>query len=232
MNVLIENIKALVTATPLENFTWEVPDNCPVTIPAEITGSYNRNEYLKDNFASSLGHLNNDHLYWIINQWGGIGSFKRTEKNDALLKVFKDQLGAGRLRKASFERISSLSKVASFLEPTNYVIYDSRAIYSLNWLIYLYANHLPLYPQPSGRNSEIASIDCKTIFALHNPKVQYHSFKTAYHSYCELIRQLNIAVFEDSRRPYKLEMLLFMLAPTYIVNQIRSIITVKIDCGA
>ena len=229
MNNLIENIKVLVTATSPENFTWKIPDNCPVRIPAEIIGNYNRNEYLKDNLASSLGHLNNDHFYWIINQWGKIGSFKRTKKNDNLLKTLKDQLDTGTLRKSSFERISSLSKVASFLEPTNYVIYDSRAIYSLNWLIYLYANHLPLYPQPNGRNSEIASIDCKTIFELHNPKVQYHSFKTAYHSYCELIRQLNIAVFEDPQRPYKLEILLFMLAPTYISNQIRSMITIKID---
>ncbi|MGP9668408.1 hypothetical protein ACT3TV_09865, partial [Psychrobacter sp. AOP31-A1-22] len=56
------------------------------------------------------------------------------------MSSFKQELKLKKLSKKNFETISSLSKVASFLDPEKYFIYDARVAYSLNWLILKYEN--------------------------------------------------------------------------------------------
>jgi hypothetical protein len=73
--------------------------------------------------------------FWIINNWGGIRGFKQNNRNVEKIKQYKKQLEKRKLTKECFSTISSLSKVSSFLDPENFVIYDSRVIYTLNWLI-------------------------------------------------------------------------------------------------
>ncbi|ALH96746.1 hypothetical protein AOY20_12800 [Acinetobacter equi] len=133
------------------------------------------------------------------------------------------------LTKNSFERISSFSKVASFINPTEYVIYDSRVIYALNWLLFNYAPEVELFTQPQGRNSELIKYDMQTIFRLSSKKYTYRSHKIAYHAYCKLIKQLSVDVYGVSRQPYLLEMLLFNIAPNFIVKDIEEKVRLKID---
>jgi len=133
------------------------------------------------------------------------------------------------LTKESFTLISSFSKLASFLNPNEYAIYDSRAIYSLNWLLFNFNNNTELYPQPLGRNSKLSQYDLSTIFNLTKKDIIYKSHKTAYFEYCKLLKLLSKEVYYDNK-PYKIEMLLFLIAPTKIIECIekKTIITINI----
>ncbi len=229
MSELINILKQIANDLPLENFEWAIPNNCPVDIPANCRSGYAKNVHLKENFHRIIS---NDKTlkthYWSIQEWGGIGSFKRNDRNDQRIRSFVAELEKGELTKRSFECISSLSKVASFLEPEKYVIYDSRVIYSLNWLLFNYSTDQPLFPQPAGRSSDLAKYDMQTIFRLSKRLHTFRSHKTAFHDYCTLIKDLTPKIFDDGSRPYKLEMLLFMIAPTWIVNNIENTVALEI----
>ena len=73
--------------------------------------------------------------FWIINDWGGIRGFKSNDRNIDKVRRFKNQLLKRKLSLDCFSTISSLSKISSFIDPEKFVIYDSRVIYTLNWLI-------------------------------------------------------------------------------------------------
>src|ERR1017187_8506089 len=138
---MIEHLKEMARAIPLETaYHWELPANLPIEMPASITGSFSQNVYLKENLAPVLEQDN--HLtvhYWIIRDWGGIRTFKSGSRTDALIRTFKAAILKGKLTQTSFACISSLSKLSSFWEPARYAIYDSRAVFSLNWVIFRYS---------------------------------------------------------------------------------------------
>lgn len=229
MNDLVNTLKQIAEVSPLENFEWTIPGNCPVAIPADCRSGYAKNVHLKENFHSIIGNdqtLKNH--YWAIQEWGGIGSFKKNGKNDLRIRGFLEELAKGKLTRRSFECISSLSKVASFLAPDKYVIYDSRAIYSLNWLLFNYSSEQALFPQPAGRSSDLAKYDMQTIFRLSKRRHEFRSHKIAFHDYCTLIKDLTPQIFGAESRPYKLEMLLFMIAPTWIIKNVENTVALEI----
>ena len=222
MDKLMKRLKELSTQVPLEeNFDWEFPIS-PIKIPENINSAYLKNIYLKENLNKVLENdLNLKNHYWIIQEWGGIKSFKQNDKNDEKINKFKKQLSAGKLTKEIFNLISSFSKLASFINPNEYAIYDSRSIYSLNWLLFNFTNEQELYPQPSGRNPKLAQYDLPTIVRLSKKGNTYKSHKTAYCEYCKLLKYLSKEVFNDNK-PYKIEMLLFIIAPTKIIECIEN----------
>ena len=227
---LIKELKRLSSASPLENFHWDIPHNCPITIPEEHKSGYRKNIYLKENFKETL--LKDETLrshYWAVQDWGGIGSFKKNDKNDKRIQKFLCELEKGALTKNTFECISSLSKIASFMNPDKYAIYDSRAIYTLNWLIFNHSSSAELFPQPIGRSADLSKYDMQTIFRLTKRPFIYRSHKVAFHQYCHLLRGLTLQVFGENSKPYKVEMLLFMVAPTSIVGQIESSVSLTIN---
>lgn len=230
MQKLITVLKKLSEEFSLENYEWGVPNNCPIEIPTLNNSNFEQNIYLKENLKNVLiltGSLN--HFYWIIQQWGGIASFKKNDLNDAKIIKFLAELEKKALTKISFERISSFSKVASFLNPNDYVIYDSRVIYALNWLLFNYAPHVNLFVQPQSRNSELVKYDMQTIFRLSGKKHIFRSHKNAYHEYCDLMKILSIDVYGVGSQPYLLEMLLFNIAPNAILKDIEKRVSVKIN---
>ena len=230
MQKLIEQLKQLSETLRLEdNYTWEVPSNTPVSIPSNIFDNFSRNIYLKENLRKSLE--NDDELknhYWIIQEWGGIRTFKKNGRNDQRITEFKSQLDSGTLKRPTFNLISSLSKIASFMQPNKYAIYDSRAIYALNWLLFCYSEKKQLFPQPAGRSAELAKYDIQTIIRLADKGHEYKSHKTAYHDYCRLLKELSKNVYSDDN-PYKVEMLLFLAAPTKIIDSIMSSVSISIN---
>lgn len=230
MNDLVNTLKHIAEIAPLESFEWAIPGNCPVEFPEINASGYAKNVYFKENFHRIIG---NDQTlkshYWAIQEWGGIGSFKKNEKNDLRIRSFVDELEKGRLTRRSFECISSLSKVASFIDPDKYIIYDSRVIYSLNWLLFNYSSEQMLFPQPVGRSSDLAKYDMQTIFRLTRRQFEFRSYKDAFHEYCSLIRQLSPEIFGADSKPYKLEMLLFMIAPTWIIQNIENTVALEIN---
>jgi hypothetical protein len=56
---------------------------------------------------------------------------------------------------------------------------------------------------------------------------QYRSKKIAYHEYCSLLQDLSEQLYK-TRKPYFAEMLLFLAAPTVIIEDIKRSVTVTI----
>jgi hypothetical protein len=228
---MVEHLKEMAKAIPLQTaYHWQLPADLPIKIPASITGSFSQNVYLKENLAPVLEQDNDlTTHYWVIRDWGGIRTFKKCERNDALIRTFKEEIKKGKLTRISFASISSLSKLSSFWEPARYAIYDSRAVSALNWIIFHCSKDKKLFPKPAGRNAEISKYDIKTLFTLSGIEHQYRSYKTAYHEYCSLLQDLSEQIY-GSRKPYFAEMLLFLAAPTTIIEDIKRSVTVTIDC--
>ncbi|MGY0617762.1 hypothetical protein [Vibrio sp. FJH11] len=225
---LIEELKSIAEEFPLkEYFTWMMPEDCPLDFPSEITSNYDRNLFMKHNLSSLLvNDLTN--RYWVIQTWGGIGSLKSTEKNDDILLKLDARLSKGALDKKTFDVISSMSKVASFLDHTKYAIYDSRVIYSLNWLLLKHTDTNEFYPMPSGRNKDLIKLDLDTIINLTGRDSDKISYKDAYHRYCDLMIELSKAIYER-HEPYWSEMLLFSIAPKYVTGDIKQSISISIN---
>jgi hypothetical protein len=227
---MIEHLKEMAKAIPLKTaYRWELPASLPIKIPASITGSFAQNVYLKENLAPILEQDTDlTTHYWVIRDWGEIRTFKVGDRNDGVIKTFKEEILKGKLTRASFASISSLSKLSSFWEPERYAIYDSRAVFALNWIIFCYSKDRQLFPQPAGRNAEISKYDIETLFALSGIDHRYRSYKTAYQEYCNLLQDLSEQIY-GSRKPYFAEMLLFLAAPTKILEDIKRSVTVTID---
>lgn len=220
MEQVLLKLKEFAKEVPLEDFHWEIPEKCPISIPSEAT-NYQQNIFLKHNLNNVLKNdFGFEISYWIIQEWGGIKSLKQNERNDEILGGLRSQLDKGKLNRKTFNTISSMSKVASFLEPEKYAIYDSRVIYALNWLLFSFSDEKELYPQPNGRNSELAKYDLQTIFRLSKKDHEYKSYKHAYHDYCSLLRTLSNQIY-GKEYPYLVEMLLFSIAPNQIIDDIK-----------
>ncbi len=177
--------------------------------------------------------------FWIINKWGGIKGFKKNERNISKIKEFKEQLKVGRLTRNTFGTISSLSKLASFMHPEDYVIYDSRVIYSLNWLLLTTENKDGLknlyFPTPIGRNKIITGFDMNTIINLFNVDAYqnktplYNSYKDAYFKFSRFMKYGAKEIYGEDAKPYQLEMLLFTLADEEVFEEMMKKILVEIS---
>lgn len=176
--------------------------------------------------------------FWIINDWGKIRGFKLNDRNIEKIKKFKNQLYEQRLSLDSFSTISSLSKLSSFIDPNKFVIYDSRAIYTLNWLILTCENQDSFkekyYPVPSGRNNVISNFDMNTILNISHiseytqKKSLFISQEEAYFHFCNFIKEATNEIFDKNTKPYYLEILLFILADKEIFDEITNRIKLTI----
>ena len=169
-------------------FNWEFANDCPIIVPNELT-DYEKNLFIKNELlkkTETSDFLKNS--YWIIQTWGGIKSFKQNSLNDEKIMSFIEKIKGNtvKLNKNEFEIISSLSKIAAFLLPERFCIYDSRVIYSLNWHIFLYGDSLEMFPQPTGRNKMMIEYDQRTIFNLSKIPYTFCNTKDAFQKYCEL----------------------------------------------
>jgi hypothetical protein len=174
---------------------------------------------------------------WIINKWGGIGSFKNSESNLQRIKKFETALSKKKLTIDLFSVISSLSKVASFYDNVNYFVYDSRAVYTLNWLILKNDLNNPVFfPMPDSRSKKLTLFDLNTLINMkYQESIQEENWKSnlflnsgdAYFIYCDLIKELNTKLFPN-QKPYHLEMLLFIIADNIIFKELKSSIELKI----
>jgi hypothetical protein len=180
--------------------------------------------------------------YWIINDWGGIGSFKKNERNNNkisnfLVKLKKDNF---HLTRSEFSTISSLSKISFFHDIEKYCIYDSRVIYSLNWITYKTDEPgVKFFPMPNGRNKIIANFPMEAIIKFSllgrgetNFSKYYYSHKEAYNKYNELMNNLSIKLFGNTAKPFFTEMLLFGIADKYVHQDMKKEIEIKIKSKA
>jgi hypothetical protein len=230
MNKLVKSIKDLAEVVNVEEaYDWEVPANCPIDIPDHLPTSYEKNRHLKSALEPELDSDSDFSAhYWVIKEWGGIKSFKVNESNNQKIRTFRKELEKGRLTRPTFSVISSLSKLASFWNHEQYAIYDSRAVFALNWLLIRHTSERILFPQPPGRNKELADLDLEALLRLAKTPFDLHDKKTAFHNYCHLLRELSREALGE-HTPFKLEMLLFVAAPDVIAKDVRDRVKLKID---
>lgn len=230
INKLAVKLKEILSLKPLHAYEWPMPTHCPIDIK-DCQSTYEQNVRLKEKFQEVIAkdQTLKSH-YWAIQEWGGIRSFKKNERNDERIRAFLKELPEGALTKDSFGCISSLSKVASFIYPQEYVIYDSRVIYSLNWLLFNYCDELRLFPQPASRSSALAKYDLGTIFRLTGAEVDYFDDGKAYHAYCTLINAIAAnSEFGMNYPAYMIEMLLFSIPAEdqWIMRDIKRLASIK-----
>ena len=168
MEGLINALKYLAEHKPIDNFEEIRIRNSPIELPSGLS-NFEQNIFLKENLSPKL--QNDDSLkthYWIIREWGGIKSFKQSAENSQLIRQFLSELNSGKLS-SGLLKISSLSKLASFIDCERFAIYDSRAIFSLNWLLFKFTN-ADLFFQPQGRNRELEIRNMNVLFHFSDIK--------------------------------------------------------------
>lgn len=227
---MIKAIQRLSNQLPLStHYTWDGTGGAPITIPATLTGAFERNIYLKQNLGGSLTSNSWKAFFWIIQDWGGIKSFKDNPRNRGRIESFFVQLAAGKLTRESHGLLPSLSKLAAFRTPGECAIYDSRAVYALNWLLFCNEKDPVLFPQPPSRNKTLMDMDTQTLFRLSGRPYTVRSCKTAYPEYCKLLKELSSHAL--GMEPFYLEMLLFVAAKEWVPADIRrrTTVTIKTD---
>lgn len=205
--------------------------------------------YLKFLIHEALSSKESDHQKlneWIVQDWGGI----KTHKDFDTLSIAMEN--------NSLDRISSWSKIASFEDIKTKIIYDSRVIYTLNWIIYRYkkeTNSDSKYLfQPSGRNKLLTLLPVDSIINFDNIKSLqidkkgdtifgdiYIPKKECYNYACNLIQNINTKLFTQEAVelpeigtilakdfPFFTEMLLFQMSDNIIFKDIKESIQISI----
>jgi hypothetical protein len=100
-------------------------------------------------------HRANEAATWIVAHWGGIkkGKDKISIWMESL-KPFRSECIAKFIESHGTERVSSWSKILSFLDCEQYAIYDSRIAVALNSAMEI-ADARPVFHMPSSRNRVI-----------------------------------------------------------------------------
>lgn len=210
-----------------------IEDRCTTKVPelpafcAELNGEieneenlFKKNKLLKEKlqkyFKSPDFEQNKIELInYIVKNWGGIQGLKnyRTIEKDIASAKQVDMNISGRNT-----CIPSRSKVLSFLNPEEYVICDSRVIFSLNWLLFITRIKTRTEEQfvqfsklePRNKTCEIYSLS----YLLEKYNLQPAEGKTQYGEFIEVIKDLTseLKKTQSDWKIYCTEMLLFQIA--------------------
>jgi hypothetical protein len=196
----------------------------------------NNSNFIKDVGLKFIGNkdLNNQEkdffkiAEWVVKKWGGI----RSIKIDSIHKIIQNL----KLKKYLFERIASWSKINSFKNIKTDIIYDSRVIYSLNYLIFK-SNGDKFFPQPLGRNKQLNKYPIKNILKEYFSKPKFYKRdQEAYEEYRKLIHKIHSLLFTNETiiikelnkkikiqdYPFFTEMLLFNMADREILEKVKT----------
>ncbi len=175
-----ETIKAIVKRlTPLRKSLFSKPDNEYWKIKGEKlkslevsnevnfkNGSVEENIKVRISISEKLSNATKDQVSkyyeWVVKDWGGITSVSGIEE---IVKVALDEKNKKRF---NLNRVASWSKCLSFMHPEEYAIYDARAVYSLNAVLYEAGLNEgeSFFPNVAGRNSTLTKFDITTIILL------------------------------------------------------------------
>ena len=146
---------------------------------------------------------------WIIGEWGKINSVPKDDSLTELRETIEAKNDPNKYADViGFDGISSLSKVASFLDCAKYPVYDSRVAFTLNWLIFTERWHekdngeMKFFRQPAARNGDMDIHDQETIFNLVYKNFAvgdefYYPPRETYERYCQLLK----GTCDYSKRP-------------------------------
>lgn len=212
-----------------------------------------RNDLMKSIINKKLTTTKNKEIltkyyYWIIKDWGGIKGIKEEGLYDRIhdsINMYKNSF------EVPFDKISSTTKAMNFIDPKEFIIYDSRVAYALNWIILKTNAGNQFFSIPQGRNSKLCAFDMPTLIRLHNinnykalynnnPKDKrliYNADKSifipekhCYYVMCEIFKEIAKNLWNDSSLdcyPYYTEMLLFSIADTFVFEDILNTICIS-----
>lgn len=215
----------------------ELPAFC-----AELNGEikkkenlFEQNKSLKENLKKYFNSPDFEQnklslINYIINTWGGIQEIKEDEKsgkkvnrkelifNDiASVKQSSAELSTDQIdnMRISGDYISSRSKVLSFLNPEEYVICDSRVIFSLNWLLFITRTEEQFvqFSKLEPRNKTCKAYSLSYLLEKYN--LQPAEEKTRYREFIDVIKDLTDELKKKQGNDWKIyctEMLLFQIA--------------------
>lgn len=196
---------------------------------------FEQNKLLKENLKECFNSPDFEQnklslINYIINTWGGIQEIKEDEKSGKKVNrkelIFDDIASVKQPStdqstnqvdnmRISGDYIPSRSKVLSFLNPEEYVICDSRVIFSLNWLLFITGPKEQFVQfsklEPRNKTCEIYSLS----YLLEKYNLQPAEEKTQYKEFIEVIKALTDKLKEkqgDDWKIYCTEMLLFQIA--------------------
>ena len=162
------------------------------------------------------GHYDNQEINgWIVHKWG-CTRFNVNDQNR--INNFAKHLKEGAITPAESSRISSLSKIASFVSRENYFVFDSRVAYSLDGLLLEIQRERPelqvsFFPLPSARGNR--SVEMRNRIQRIYPGAVYFPRSQAYMEYNDLIPRLREQIEWAQDVPaFGVEMLLFALGRT------------------
>ena len=173
----------------------------------------------------------------IIKDWGGIPR----GFDDIVAKYFDGFLESKSL---PFHRISSTSKLACFYDPSQFIIYDSRVAYTINWLILSLNLNSKYFPIPDGKNSKMNAFDIEVLIRIKNKDKYNRTDSRTFISDCDaslfvtddkayfemnnLINQIHYELYKNENKPpFYTQFLLFAIADNIVFDEI--IKKVKID---
>lgn len=213
-------------------------DRCTTKVPelpafcAELNGEikkkenlFEQNKSLKENLKKYFNPPDFEQnkielINYIVKTWGGIQGLKnyRTIENDiATEKQYSAKQSTAQvdMNISKKECISSRSKVLSFLAPEEYVICDSRVIFSLNWLLFITRTkeQFVQFSKLEPRNKTCKAYSLSYLLEKYN--LQLAEEKTRYKEFIDVIKALTDKLKEkqgDVWEIYCTEMLLFQIA--------------------
>ena len=173
---------------------------------------------------------------WIVSKWGGINVKDIDKIYESVITFQQQKLKTNQL---SFQGIASISKILSFMFPKEYIIYDARVAYAINWILLKTKSSKIFFPIPESRNSKLNAINVSTLIRTSNAKPYIDNIGNSkiiskcdknlfidksktYVTLCDLISQINMNLWDDDKKqyPFYTEMLLFLLADTKIFSDI------------
>ena len=105
--------------------------------------------------------------FFSINSACGLSEIGEAPR-ELKLKIPFDLFSIINHQKFDYNRIANISKVASYMYPEKYCIYDSRVAYTLNWIILSQNTGNMFFPIPEGRNSKMIAFDMRGLIRLYN----------------------------------------------------------------
>lgn len=150
---------------------------------------------------------------WIVHEWGKIPRFQ-IGQHDRITR-FRDNLQDGFT--SSLDNISSLSKIASFVQPSEYFVYDSRVAFAIDGILLNYHKNNPsanvcFFPIPKAQSNRKQRMELLIQQAITHPV--FIAEKDSYVFYNNLILALSRHI-NNGFPPCWVEMLLFELGKTH-----------------
>jgi len=234
---IVSYLREVILKEPIETrYKWQFKLDDDSIIPIELN-DFDKCIWLRENLKDKIHTLYKTDseefrrkYQWIISKWGGI-KLGDVDKLDSLVNAFinNKKLGANQ----NFDRISSVSKVATFMFPQEHIIYDSRVAFAMNWILLSKGLTNKFFPIPEGRNSKMLNFDVNVIINLmfKGDKSVLITKNEAYNEMNELIIKINNKLWDtdgERKNIYLTEMLLFSIADTYIIDDIKKRINIQL----